>query len=103
LLNQIWQVGVDSLRLNMTDGYTDTPWRERGQWWGDAFIEHRINLAVFGDNSLYERGVLLMANNGPSGEIYGMAPNGAGLPMLDYGMLWVQSLHYLATIEENCL
>lgn len=100
-LDQIWQIGVDTLRTNMTDAYTDTPWRERGQWWGDAFIEHRINLAVFGDEKLYERGVLLMANGGPNGEIYGIAPNGAGLPMLDYGMLWVQSLYDLAVTGGN--
>jgi alpha-L-rhamnosidase len=38
LLDEIWQVGIDTLYPNMTDAYTDTPWRERGQWWGDAYV-----------------------------------------------------------------
>ena len=45
----------------MTDAYMDTPWRERGQWWGDVYVEERVNQAVFGDTQLVRRGILLMA------------------------------------------
>lgn len=92
LLNEIWQVGADTLRINMTDAYTDTPWRERGQWWGDAYVESQINVVTYGDLDLLARGVILMSAAGPSGEIFGLAPNGAGTSMLDYGMLWIQSV-----------
>ncbi|MGD2159037.1 MAG: hypothetical protein PVG32_19325, partial [Anaerolineales bacterium] len=47
-LDQIWQVGVDTTKINMTDAYAD-PWRERGQWWGDASIIDRSNRVAFGD------------------------------------------------------
>ena len=92
LIDQVWQVGVDSLYPNMIDAYTDTPWRERGQWWGDVFVESRINEVAFGDTLLLERGLRLMAWAFDHGRPEAMAPNGAGVYMLDYGMLWVQSL-----------
>jgi alpha-L-rhamnosidase len=76
----------------MTDAYAD-PWRERGQWWGDAFIVDRVNEVVFGDNALLRRGLLFMA------EQVGRRPGAslsthedAGGYLHDYGMLWVQSV-----------
>lgn len=92
LLNRIWQVGVDSLLPNMTDAYTDTPWRERGQWWGDAFVSYHINQVAFGDQLLLRRGVRQLADAfTPEGAPAAMAPHDGGL-MLDYGMLWVQAI-----------
>lgn len=92
LLNQIWQVGVDSLYPNMTDAYTDTPWRERGQWWGDAYVSDRINQVAFGDRWLLQRGLRQLAGEfTPEGAPAAMAPYIGGR-MLDYGMLWVQAI-----------
>lgn len=91
-LNRIWQVGVDSLYPNMNDGYTDTPWRERGQWWGDAYVEYKINSVAFADTQLLRRGLVLMAEAFSDGRPTAMAPNGQDVHMLDYGMLWVQGL-----------
>jgi len=91
-LDQIWQVGVDTLRPNMTDAYTDTPWRERGQWWGDTYVEFQINRVAFGDTALLRRGLVLMAEAFTDGEPDALAPNGEGILLLDYGMLWVQAL-----------
>lgn len=92
LLDQIWQTGVDTLYPNMTDAYTDTPWRERGQWWGDAFVEDRINQVAFGDTALLRRGLFYMADAFYDSDSPGKAPNNNGLHMLDYTMLWVQNL-----------
>jgi alpha-L-rhamnosidase len=92
LLNQIWQMGVDTLRPNMTDSYTDTPWRERGQWWGDVFVEDQINKVAFGDTALLYRGLMYIADAFHDTDSPGMAPNNNGLHMIDYAMLWVQKL-----------
>lgn len=91
LLNQIWQIGVDTLYANMSDGYAD-PWRERRQWWGDAFVDYHTNLVAFGDTKLLRRGLALMAEGFNDGRPVASAPNGNGVHMLDYGMLWVQSV-----------
>lgn len=92
-LNQIWQVGATTLIPNMNDAYAD-PWRERGQWWGDTFVTDRVNSVTFGDSLLLKRGLIFMANAlEDNGRTQAMAPNGQGVYMLDYGMLWIQSIH----------
>jgi alpha-L-rhamnosidase len=91
-LNTIWQTGIDTMRPNMTDAYTDTPWRERGQWWGDAYVGILANRAAFGDTLLWKRSLRLMANALVTYEAPGMAPHPNDTHMLDYAMLWVDSL-----------
>jgi alpha-L-rhamnosidase len=93
-LDAIWQVGVEGLRANMTDAYTDTPWRERGQWWADAMISFQVNRAAFGDLALLRRGLRQMADAiDEDGRPMAMAPNGAGTMILDFGMQWIEGLH----------
>jgi alpha-L-rhamnosidase len=92
LLDRIWQVGVDTLRPNMTDALTDTPWRERGQWWGDVFVEDRVSRIAFGDTALLRRGLVYLADAMTEAPAPGKAPNNGGLHMLDYSMLWVHTL-----------
>jgi alpha-L-rhamnosidase len=103
LLDTIWQVGVDTLRPNMTDAYTDTPWRERGQWWGDAMIAYHANRAVFGDLALLRRGLRQIAEAiDDEGRPPGMAPNWpSGLFMLDFGMLWIEGLYHYWTQSQD--
>jgi alpha-L-rhamnosidase len=93
-LNDIWQTGVDGLIPNMTDAYTDTPWRERGQWWGDALVAFHINRAAFGDLELFRRGLRQMADGiGPQGRPSALTPKHDETMILDYGMLWIEGLY----------
>lgn len=62
-LNEIWRLSAYTLQLNMEDGYTDCPWRERGQWWGDARVEILENFYAFGDQALARKGMFQMAQN----------------------------------------
>jgi alpha-L-rhamnosidase len=102
LLNAIWQIGVDTLVPNMTDAYTDTPWRERGQWWGDAMVAFQVNRAAFGDLELFRRGLRQMADAiDEEGRPAGMAPNGTGNMILDYGMQWLEGLHLYWTLSGD--
>jgi alpha-L-rhamnosidase len=91
-LDTIWQVGVDTLRSNMTDGYAD-PWRERGQWWGDAHIADHANQVAFGDTDLLRRGLMQIGDTATGGRPTALAPNGQGIYLIDYGMYWVQSAY----------
>ncbi len=91
-LEQVWQVGLDTLRPNMLDGYTDTPWRERGQWWGDAYIADQVNRVSLGDTQVLKRGLSYMAGAFSSSDSPERAPNNSGTHMLDFSMLWVASL-----------
>jgi alpha-L-rhamnosidase len=102
LLNAIWQIGVDTLVPNMTDAYTDTPWRERGQWWADAMVAFQVNRAAFGDLDLFRRGLRLMADAiDEAGRPAALAPNGTGTTILDYGMQWLEGLHLYWTLSGD--
>jgi alpha-L-rhamnosidase len=94
LLDDIWQTGVNGLIPNMTDAYTDTPWRERGQWWGDAFVAFHINRAAFGDLDLFRRGLRQMADGiDHDGRPTALVPQHDETMILDYGMLWIEGLY----------
>jgi alpha-L-rhamnosidase len=92
LLDKIWQVGVDSLHPNMTDAYTDTPWRERGLWWGDAYVENLVNQVAFGDTLLMRRDIDLMSDALSRDTSPGLVPNNDNQHILDYTMLWVDNV-----------
>lgn len=102
LLDQIWQTGINTLLPNMTDAYTDTPWRERGQWWGDAYVEEKINQVGFGQRDLLRRGLLYMAETMKKDPSPFMAPSNYGGLFLDYSMLWVHNVweYYLLTLDH---
>jgi alpha-L-rhamnosidase len=91
ILDNIWQLGVDTLYSNLTDAYAD-PWRERGQWWGDAYVITQTSNLVFGEKDLLKRGIILMKEGFTNGRPNALSPNGNGSHMLDYGMLWVNSV-----------
>lgn len=99
-LNKIWQLGVDTAYPNMTDAYAD-PWRERGQWWGDAYVVDHVNRVAFGDTSLLKRGLTFMGEAFYHGQPNALAPNGVGNHMLDYGMLWVHSLNEYYELTDD--
>jgi len=98
LLNRIWALGPPTLRACMEDAYLDCPWRERGLYTGDFFVEFHSNLAAFGDTALFRRCIeLFFQSQGESGLI---RPCPHGLPPgrhPDYSAILVQCLwHYWA-------
>jgi alpha-L-rhamnosidase len=102
LLNEVWQTGVNSLIPNMTDAYTDTPWRERGQWWGDALVAFHVNQAAFGDLALFRRGLRQMADGiGSDGRPAALVPRNDETMLVDYGMLWIEGLYSYWQLSED--
>lgn len=59
MFNAIWELGWRSLRVCSEDSYTDTPYRERGLYAGDALPEFAITLATSGDARLIRRSLLV--------------------------------------------
>lgn len=93
-LNRIWEVGAWTQQLCMHDAYVDCPWREQAQWWGDARIQWRVNMAVFGDHALFKRGIRQIAQSQAfHGLTYGLYPTDAhGLILPDYTLVWICSI-----------
>ncbi len=59
MLNRIWELGWRTLRVCSEDSYTDTPFRERGLYAGDALPEYAISLAAAGDSRLMKKSLIL--------------------------------------------
>jgi len=59
MLTRIWEMGWRTLRVCSEDSYTDTPFRERGLYAGDALPEYGITLATSGDSRLMKRSLML--------------------------------------------
>jgi len=59
MLDRIWELGWRTLRVCSEDSYTDTPFRERGLYAGDALPEYGITLATSGDSRLMKRSLML--------------------------------------------
>lgn len=55
VFNAIWELGWRTLRVCSEDTYTDTPFRERGLYAGDALPEFAITLATSGDPLLMKK------------------------------------------------
>lgn len=93
LLNDIWRIGSDTVRLCMEDTYIDSPWRERAQWWGDARVQSRSAFYAFDDTRLLAQGLRQIASQQESdGALPGMYPGGADKIVPDYALYWVFSL-----------
>lgn len=94
LLDDIWQVGVDTLIPSLTDAYADA-WRERGQWWGDAFAAFHVNRVSVGEIDVWRRGLRQIADDiRADGSLPPFAPrHNHTSDLMDYGLLWVEGLH----------
>jgi alpha-L-rhamnosidase len=94
LLNRIWEIGRWTAQLNMEDAYSDSPWRERAQWWGDVRVEAFVSYYAFGDTRLLRQGLRQIAQSQTAdGLTMGIYPTqwpGGILPT--YTLLWVLSL-----------
>jgi alpha-L-rhamnosidase len=102
LVNQIWETGVYTAHLCMEDTFIDCPWRERGQWWGDARILSRSAYYAFDDTALLAQGLRQFASaQTQDGAIRGLYPPGDTAIATDFALLWVFSiLDYYAFSDD---
>lgn len=106
-LNRIWDVARNT-QLNCSfDAFVDCPWREMAMWWGDSRVQAQVAAFGFGDTSLLERGIRLIAQSQtPDGALHAHAP--ADIPrhrLPDFMMTWVGTLmdHYHLTGRTDLL
>lgn len=95
VLNGIHEICRNTQQICSTDAYMDTPWREQGQWWGDARIQARNTFYLDGDPRLLSRGILSIAGqDAPFGLTYGVAPccNG-GCILPDFSLTWILTIY----------
>lgn len=59
IYNDLWSLGWRTLEVCAEDTYTDTPFRERGLYAGDALPQYGITLATTGDSRLIKQSLLV--------------------------------------------
>ncbi len=62
MMNAIWELGWRTLLVCSEDTYTDTPFRERGTYAGDALPQYAITLATSGDSRLIKQSLEYFSN-----------------------------------------
>lgn len=94
LLNEIHYLCRHTQQICSCDAYIDTPWREQGQWWGDARIQGKNTFFLDGDSRLLRRGIYSIAGQETeNGLTYGVAPcchGGCILP--DFSLTWILTI-----------
>ncbi|MFH1008885.1 MAG: family 78 glycoside hydrolase catalytic domain [Candidatus Latescibacterota bacterium] len=104
-LNEIWNVGRDTVQACMHDAFLDCLWREQAPWWGDVRVAALVAYHAFGDTKLMARGLRQVAQSqradglthrkGPEGDRESLLPG--------FSLLWVISLweYVLYTGDEG--
>ena len=75
LLDRIWAMCAETLKVCTTDVFTDCPWRERSFWVNDLVVENRTSLAAFGASALHKRAFrLAFSQQREDGWVPGVCP-----------------------------
>lgn len=106
-LDDIWNLCLVTQRACLTDAYTDTPWREQAQWWGDARVQSQNHFHLVPDDSVLVRGLRQIGHQRlPNGLTYGHAPTVAHSCVLpDFTLTWIITLwdHFWQTGDPAML
>lgn len=90
LFNWIWNTGIATLQANAEDTYTDCPWRERGLYVGDVYVQARVQMAVCRDPRLIRHCILLAAQGQlPDGQLSSVVPAWHLHPHGDYTLILI--------------
>lgn len=102
LLNQIWQVGLETFRSCAEDSIIDNPTRERGQWTGDVVsVGLDICSAAYSDYGPLRRGLIQSAWCArEDGLIAGMCPGGI-IYLSTYALQWLNACYHFYTLTGD--
>jgi len=95
LLNDIWHMCRNGVRVGTVDTYLDCPTREKGGFVGDAFVTGISHLILTGDARILRKFLNDVANTGrycPG--LFSTAPNRVSGEIADYSLLWPVLLEY---------
>ena len=94
LWNWVWRTGRATLEACMEDTYLDCPWRERGLYLGDAWVESRLQRVFDADPAITRRCLRLFAEGQmPGGQLHAVTPSWHKKPLADFTLTWVLFLH----------
>lgn len=106
LLNQIWEVGRETLRATMQSTCIASPTKDPAKYTADAMIQTWAGYHVFGSYQLAARSIKEFAEvQFETGEMPALCPSDVYLNMPDYSLLWPVWLqrHFLYTGDTEFL
>jgi len=85
-----WDHGIETLQACLEDMYLDCPWRERGLYLGDSYVEHRVHRTLETDLSVAARSLRLWAQAQlPDGQMQAVIPAYHQRPHGDFSLIWI--------------
>ncbi len=93
-LETIWKACVQTVVASTEDGYSDSPWRERGTYIGDFCVNQAIHHLFCADFSIPRRGLRVFAQAQlPDGQMPAVAPAHHRRPHEDFSLIWILALY----------
>ncbi len=90
LFNWVWQHGVETIQASLEDTFCDSPWRERGTYLGDGYVQSLVLLTLSADHSAVRRSLKLFAQGQrEDGQLPGVVPAWLRKPHGDFTLIYV--------------
>lgn len=93
VLNWAWPTAMRTLICSTDEAYCDCPWRERGSYIGDSFVNIHQNFILDSDTRVARRTLKLFAlAQLPDGQLACCAPAWLRSPHEDFTLIWLLAL-----------
>ena len=94
ILNWSWPVSFRTLMVATDESYSDCPWRERGSYIGDCYVNLHLNLLLNNELRIARRALRLFSQaQNPDGQLPCVAPAWHRIPHEDFTLIWLLFLH----------
>jgi len=100
ILSKVWKTAARTLQVSTEECYADCPWRERGTYLGDGYVNLHMHRMLNCDARIPRRFLRLFAQSQfANGQMPPAAPSWMATPLEDYTLLWISCLrdHWVAT------
>ncbi len=97
LVEDIWEICAQALKIAVQEGYLDCPSREKGQYLGDFLVSGLAHMYLTGDSEMYKKTLLEFAlSTKVSKGIMAVAPGSFMQEIADFSLLYPKTvLNYL--------
>lgn len=89
-----WNAGVATLQASADDVFCDSPWRERGMYLGDSYVQSMVELVASSEARIGARSLrLFSAAQSADGSFPNVAPSWYRAEISDFSLIYMLWLH----------
>ncbi|VGO17217.1 hypothetical protein PDESU_05813 [Pontiella desulfatans] len=105
ILSKVWNMSARTLEVSTEDSYSDCPWRERGTYLGDGYVNIHMHRMLNCDTRIQNRFLRLFAQSQfGNGQMPSSAPSWMQTSLEDYTLIWILCLHdYWVMTQDSSL